>query len=103
MTSTQVSMLFTDLGVSRPHCRPHVSNDIPYSEAGNRTLKYLPDFLDHFASLEHVKQLRTESCTSTCIFQGHSGIGLHAPASVHFGTSDAIDVARRATSPRITT
>ena len=42
MTSKPVSMLLTDLGVTRSHSRPHVSNDNPYSEAQYRTLKYLP-------------------------------------------------------------
>ena len=56
MTSKPVSALLTDLGVTRTHSRPHVSNDNPYSEAQYRTLKYLPDFPDHFKSLEHAKQ-----------------------------------------------
>jgi transposase InsO family protein len=60
MTSKPVSMLLTDLGVTRSHSRPHVSNDNPYSEAQYRTLKYLPDFPDHFVSLEHAKQFCTE-------------------------------------------
>ncbi len=60
MTSKPVSMLLTDLGVTRSHSRPHVSNDNPFSEAQYRTLKYLPDFPDHFKSLEHAKQFCTE-------------------------------------------
>jgi putative transposase len=31
-----------------------VSNDNPYSEAQYRTLKYLPDFPDHFTSLRFI-------------------------------------------------
>jgi len=30
MTSKPVSMLLTDLGVTRSHSRPHVSNDNPF-------------------------------------------------------------------------
>ncbi len=60
MTSKPVSMLLTDLGVTRSHSRPHVSNDNPFSEAQYRTLKYLPDFPDHFDSLEHAKQFCTK-------------------------------------------
>jgi putative transposase len=60
MTSKPVSALLTDLGVTRTHSRPHVSNDNPYSEAQYRTLKYLPDFPDHFVSLEHAKQFLVE-------------------------------------------
>ena len=42
MTSKPVSALLTDLGVTRSHSRPRVSN--PFSEAQFKTLKYLPDF-----------------------------------------------------------
>ena len=51
MTSKTVSAFLADLGVTRTHSRPRVSNDNPYSEAQYRTLKYLPDFPDHFNSL----------------------------------------------------
>src|SRR3546814_3585627 len=33
MTSKTVSQLLADLGVEQSHSRPHVSNDIPFSEA----------------------------------------------------------------------
>src|SRR4051812_3130414 len=42
MTSKGVAELLSDLGVGRTHSRPHVSNDNPYSEAVNKTLKYCP-------------------------------------------------------------
>ena len=42
MTSKGIAELLTDLGVGRTHSRPHVSNDNPYSEAVNKTLKYCP-------------------------------------------------------------
>lgn len=44
MTSKGVAELLSDLGVGRTHSRPHVSNDNPYSEAVNKTLKYCPAF-----------------------------------------------------------
>ncbi|MDV6278766.1 DDE-type integrase/transposase/recombinase, partial [Rhodococcus erythropolis] len=44
MTSGHVSELLTDLGITRSHSRPRVSNDNPYSEAQFKTLKYLHDF-----------------------------------------------------------
>ncbi|WP_353650866.1 DDE-type integrase/transposase/recombinase [Nakamurella sp. A5-74] len=97
MTSKPVSMLLTDLGVTRSHSRPHVSNDNPYSEAQYRTLKYLPDFPDHFESLEHAKQFCTEFFHQYNYIHRHSGIGWHTPSSVHFGTADAIDDARQTT------
>jgi putative transposase len=97
MTSKPVSALLTDLGVTRTHSRPHVSNDNPYSEAQYRTLKYLPDFPDHFKSLEHAKQFLVEFFYQYNYVHRHSGIGWHTPSSVHFGTADAIDEARQQT------
>jgi transposase InsO family protein len=40
-----------DLGVTKTHSRPHVSNDNPYSESQFRTLKYRPEFPDRFGCL----------------------------------------------------
>src|SRR5450759_3482629 len=41
MTSKPVSALLVDLGVTRSHSRPRVSNDNPFSEAQFKTMKYL--------------------------------------------------------------
>ena len=57
MTSKPVSALLADLGVTRSHSRPRVSNDNPFSEAQFKTLKYLPEFPERFASLAHARQL----------------------------------------------
>jgi len=46
MTSKSVADLLEDLTVTRPHSRPKVSNDNPYSEAWFKTLKYPPVFPD---------------------------------------------------------
>jgi len=51
MTSKPVAQLLVDLGVTRSHSRPHVSNDNPYSEAQFKTLKYAPAFPGRFGSL----------------------------------------------------
>ena len=37
-----VGLLLADLGVTKTHSRPHVSNDNPFSEAQFKTLKYRP-------------------------------------------------------------
>lgn len=37
-------MLLVDLGITRSHSRPHVSNDNPFSEAQFKTLNDVPDF-----------------------------------------------------------
>lgn len=97
MTSKPVSALLTDLGVARSHSRPRVSNDNPYSEAQFKTLKYLPEFPASFASLEHARQFCTGFFHEYNYIHHHSGIAWHTPASVHFGTADAIDEDRQNT------
>src|SRR5438094_9832006 len=44
MVSKSVAFLLADLGVTKTHSRPHVSNDNPFSEAQFKTLKYRPAF-----------------------------------------------------------
>lgn len=44
MTSKPVATLLADLDVTRPHSRPRVSNDNPYSEVWLKTLKHTPVF-----------------------------------------------------------
>jgi len=44
MIAKPVAHLLADLGVTKSHSRPHVSNDNPYSESHFRTLKYRPTF-----------------------------------------------------------
>jgi len=40
MRSKPVALLLADLGVTKSHSRPHVSDDNPYSESQFKTLKY---------------------------------------------------------------
>jgi putative transposase len=87
MTSKPVAQLLVDLGVDRSHSRPHVSNDNPYSEAAFKTLKYCPVFPDRFGSLADAKAFSEQFFTYYNHEHRHSGIGLHTPASVHYGTA----------------
>src|SRR5436190_285419 len=52
MVAKSVAFLLADLGVTKTHSRPHVSNDNPFSEAQFKTLKYRPAFPDRFGSLQ---------------------------------------------------
>jgi putative transposase len=93
MTSKNVATLLADLGVARSNSRPRVSNDNPYSEAQFKTLKY--------CRRSPAGSVRSPTpARSAEVFQyynhehRHSGIGLHAPASVHDGTATAIRAER---------
>ena len=94
MTSKPVAQLLVDLGVARSHSRPHVSNDNPYSEAGFKTLKYCPAFPGAFGSFPGARAF----CETFFAYYNHehrhSGIVLHTPASVHYGTATQIRAER---------
>jgi putative transposase len=55
MTSKPVALLLADLGVTKTHGRPHVSNDNPFSEAQFKTLKYRPDFPERFGAIQDAR------------------------------------------------
>jgi putative transposase len=90
MTSKSVAALLVDLDVARSHSRPHVSNDNPYSEAAFKTLKYCPAFPNHFDDIEAARAFCKDFFDYYNHEHYHSGLGLHTPASVHFGTAEAI-------------
>jgi len=97
MRSKPVSALLFDLGVTRSHSRPHVSNDNPFSEAQFKTMKYLHDFPKNFNTVQDARVFCEGFFAEYNHVHRHSGIAWHTPASVHFGTADAIDDARQAT------
>ena len=81
MTSKPVSVLLADLGITRSHSRPRVSDDNPFSEAQFRTLKYCPAFPERFGSLADARAFCEQFFTHYNHVHRHSGIGLHTPAS----------------------
>jgi putative transposase len=94
MTSKPVAVLLADLKIGRTHSRPHVSNDNPYSEAGFKTLKYCPEFPDQFGSLTDARSFCATFFERYNHHHRHSGIGLHTPASVHYGTAAEVRAER---------
>jgi putative transposase len=97
MRSKPVSQLLIDLGIIRSHSRPHVSNDNPFSEAAFKTLKYCPAFPDRFGSIEDARAFCVEFFEHYNHVHRHSGIALHTPASVHYGTATEIRSERQET------
>ena len=63
MKSKVVAHLLGDLGVTKTHSRPHVSNDNPYSESQFKTLKYCPEFPDRFGSIQDARAFCLTSLT----------------------------------------
>ena len=87
MTSKPVAFLLADLGVTQSHSRPHVSDDNPFSESQFKTMKYRPDFPGDFASIEAARQHCQLFFPWYNEQHRHSGLGLHTPADVHYGTA----------------
>ena len=94
MASKPVAFLLADLGVTKSHSRPHVSNDNPYSEAQFKTLKYRPEFPDRFGSFEDAHSLARRFFNWYNNEHRHSGIGFHTPADVHYGRAEAVQAQR---------
>lgn len=97
MTSKPVAQLLVDLGVARSHSRPHVSNDNPFSEANFKTLKYCPAFPGRFGSIHDARAFCSAFFDHYNHVHRHAGIGLHTPASVHYGTADEVRAQRTQT------
>ncbi|MGH9316585.1 MAG: IS3 family transposase [Thermoanaerobaculia bacterium] len=96
MTSKPVALLLADLGITKTHGRPRVSNDNPYSEAQFKTLKYCPQFPDRFGGLEHARAFCHDFFRYYNTTHRHSGLALMTPESVHYGRTEPILAARRA-------
>lgn len=95
MASKPVAFLLADLGVTKSHSRPHVSNDNPFSEAQFKTLKYRPDFPDRFGSIEDARAFCRTFFAWYNAAHRHSGIGLMTPADVHYGRAPEVITARQ--------
>jgi putative transposase len=88
MTSKTLAFLLADLGVTKTHSRPHVSNDNPFSEAQFRTLKYRPDFPGRFGSPEDARAFCQMFFPWYNTEHRHSGLALLTPHDVHYGFAD---------------
>ena len=89
MTSKPVALLLADLGVTKSHSRPHVSNDNPFSESQFKTMKYRPDFPDRFGSIEHGRAHCDDFFAWYNAEHRHGGLELVTPHDVHHGLAAA--------------
>ena len=95
MKSKPVALLLADLGVTKTHSRPHVSNDNPFSEAQFKTLKYCPQFPERFGSLEDGRAFGQVFFPWYNQEHPHSGLGFLTPAVVHFGQAPTVRAQRQ--------
>lgn len=90
MIAGTVAELLNDLGVTKSHSRPRVSNDNPFIEAHFKTLKYRPDYPARFASIADARTWCRRFFSWYNEVHYHSGIGYLRPADLHAGNHTVI-------------
>jgi putative transposase len=90
MTSKSVAFLLADLGVTKTHSRPHVSNDNPYSEAQFKTLKYRPGYPSRFGCQADARAWANTFFRWYNQEHHHSGLALLTPADVHYHRAQTV-------------
>ena len=73
------------------------ARDNPYSEAAFKTLKYCPAFPSRFGSIEDARAFCEQFFSYYNHEHRHSGIALHTPDSVHYGTAAEVRAKRAQT------
>jgi putative transposase len=88
MTSKPVALLLADLGVTKTHSRPYVSDDNPFSEAQFKTMKYRPEFPERFGSIQDSRGFCRDFFAWYNHEHHHSALELLTAADVHHGLVD---------------
>jgi len=97
MKSKPVAHLLSDLGVTKSHSRPQVSNDNPFSESNFKTLKHRPEFPERFGSIEDSRNHCRDFFPWYNDEHHHSGIAMLTPSDLHYGRGPAILAERHQT------
>lgn len=97
MSSKPVAFLLADLGVTKSHSRPHVSDDNPHIESLFKTVKYQPEFPATFANLAEARAFCRVFFEWYNTQHRHSSLALLTPADVHHGHADGRLKQRQAT------
>lgn len=96
MTGATFAATMERLGIIPSFSRPRVSDDNPFSESVNRTMKYCPQYPSGpFASLEAAREWIVKFVAWYNNEHLHSGIGFVTPASRHEGKHRPILSSRR--------
>lgn len=95
MTAKSMALFLADLGISKSHSRPHVSDDNPFSEAHFKTAKYMPDYPERFGSIEDARAYFRTFFHWYTMEHHHWGIALLTPYAVHHGQAEILTQARQ--------
>jgi putative transposase len=88
MRSKVVAFLLAELGVTKTHSRPYVSNDNPYSESQFKTMKYRPEFPERFGCYQDAHRFCAEFFPWYNHEHHHSGLGYLTPYEVYYGLAE---------------
>jgi putative transposase len=100
MQSKCGALMLSDLGVTKTHSRPHVSNDNPFSESQFKTMTYRPEFPARFGSIEDARAFCVEFFDWYNTEHHHAGIALLTPETVHYGLAESVNLKRNVTLQR---
>lgn len=95
MKARSFAVALAALGVLHSFSRPQVSNDNAHSEAGFKTLKYMPGYPDRFSSIEDARDYVSRFVRWYNFEHRHTGLNLHTPAHVHEGRAVAVTAERQ--------
>lgn len=90
MTAKTLAFKLADLGITKTHSRPYVSNDNPFSESQFKTLKYRPEFPERFGAIEDSRIFCHPFFQWYNWKHHHSGIGFLTPGIVHYGKAEEV-------------
>lgn len=90
MIAKSMALLLSDLGITKSHSRPHVSNDNPFSEAQFKTVKYHPSYPERFGSMQDARLWAQMFFDWYNNHHRHSSLGLMTPAMVHYGKAETV-------------
>lgn len=96
MKSKAVAHLLSDMGITKTHSRPHVSNDNPFSESQFKTMKYRPQFPKRFGSIQDARAFTVDFMQWYNQEHRHSGVALYTPSDVHYDRTEQIHQCRQA-------
>jgi len=96
MMSKPVAFMLADLGVTKSHSRPHVSNDNPHIESLWKTTKYQPQFPAAFANIVEARSFCRAFYSWYNNEHRHSGIALLTPSDVHHARVEEKNLNRQA-------
>jgi putative transposase len=90
MKSKTVTHLLADLGVTKIHSRPYVSNDNSFSKFHFKTLKYRTAFPPRFGCIEDARSFCCEFFQWYNEKRYQSELGLLTPVMIHYGKADEV-------------